>query len=185
MIGPAYTLTQTPAELYIVWTPISLFLFSIPISACFILMGSAAFFFRKQISSLFIEHLGVRTSSARSLSWTGFLLILTAVVLLIFSYQKPPQTSWRFNDKGLTIKSAKKTFRMPWDFVQSVRLDNREDISSKTSLIVTGRNQQDLWLIMKWIIPQQRHLILDYLTDRIPQKMKKITNNKDYRQSFN
>ncbi|MBI4396368.1 MAG: hypothetical protein HY548_04680 [Elusimicrobia bacterium] len=180
MLRPNYSLIEQAGGLSVQWTPPSLPLLFLPVGLSLAVLGLAVFFFRKPLSEGLRPLLNADWLTERFVRWTSLGVVGVSAVLALFAGPNVPLVSWNLSRQGLAIKSLNGDVQIPWEKIDSVRLEGEKEDLADSSLVIDYDKGKKAWLVMKWVLVPHRLRIAKALAGVIPDKMKPVTENAAY-----
>jgi hypothetical protein len=162
MLRPNYTMVETAGDLTVRWDAPSLPPAFLGLGLALLVIGLAAAFLRKPL---------VRALQAQGGAWLTSKRAVGAGLAVAFA-------GLAFS---LLAGSGKSFIR--WDIgAESVRVQSlNRKADPDAALVLTNSDGKDMWLVLKWLLPDHRLAVIEALGRKIPQVMEPVLNDKTYR----
>ncbi len=125
--------------------------------------------------------LGIRKETLRPF-WlaAGGIAFAAGALLFAGTFIKPPSQRWNVDAAGVRVTSPESTALVPWEELQTVRVDRQSGKLDRASLVLKDKAGKETWLVMSWLIPQHRRKMIDILNRHAPRAMAPVLSDEAY-----
>jgi hypothetical protein len=178
MLRPNYTMVETAGDLTVRWDAPSLPPAFLGLGLALLVIGLAAAFLRKPLVRALQAQGGAWLTSKRAVG-AGLAVAFAGLAFSLLAGSGKSFIRWDIGAESVRVQSLNGDLTFPWRSVRAARLDRKADPDA--ALVLTNSDGKDMWLVLKWLLPDHRLAVIEALGRKIPQVMEPVLNDKTYR----